>query len=64
MFLTEKHSFLPSSPVHGVAQVPVAGELSSPEDHDLVDGGAGSEGLGVSTSARMMLMMRRSVKIC
>ena len=39
MFLTEKHTFLPASRVHGVLQVPVAGELSSPEDHDLVDGG-------------------------
>ena len=48
MFLTEKHSFLPSSPVHGVAQVPVAGELSSPEDHDLVNDGAGGGGVDVS----------------
>ena len=48
MFLTEKHSFLPSSPVHGVAQVPVAGELSSPEDHDLVDGGAAGGGVDVN----------------
>ena len=48
MFLTEKHTFLPASPVHGVGQVRAAGELSSPEDHDLVDGGAGGGGVDVN----------------
>ena len=48
MFLTEKHTFLPASRVHGVVQVPVAGELSSPEDHDRVNGGAGGGGVDVN----------------
>ena len=48
MFLTEKHTFLPASRVHGVVQVPAAGELSSPEDHDRVNGGAGGGGVDVS----------------
>ena len=48
MFLTEKHTFLPASRVHGGAQVPEAGEQSSPEDHDLVDGGAGGGGVDVN----------------
>ena len=48
LFLTEKHTFLPASRVHGVVQVPVAGELSSPEDHDRVNGGAGGGGVDVS----------------
>ena len=48
MFLTEKHTFLPASPVHGVGQVRAAGELSSPEDHDRVNGGAGGGGVDVN----------------
>ena len=48
MFLTEKHTFLPASRVHEGAQVQAAGELSSPEDHDLVNGGAGGGGVDVN----------------
>ena len=48
MFLTEKHTFLPASRVHGVVQVLAAGELSSPKDHYLVDGGAGGGGVDVN----------------
>ena len=48
MFLTEKHTFLPASRVHGVVEDPAAGELSSPEDRDLVDGGAGGGGVDVN----------------
>ena len=48
MFLTEKHTFLPASRVHGVVQVLAAGELSSPEDHDRVNGGAGGGGVDVN----------------
>ena len=48
MFLTEKHTFPPASRVHEGVQVPAVGELSSPEDHDLVDGGAGGGGVDVN----------------
>ena len=52
MFLTEKHTFLPAPLVHEGAQVPAAGEQSSPEDHDLVDGGAGGGGVDVNDDDR------------
>ena len=52
MFLTEKHTFPPASRVHEGAQVQAAGELSSPEDHDLVNGGAGCGGVDVNEDDR------------